>query len=146
MVLGNIKNAEHYYSINPFIREGVEFLLKNIDAPAGRYEIRGEDCFLTIVEGTKRDRSEAKLEVHNRYVDVQFVLKGTETFGYKARVNCEKLSGEFDSTSDIGFFEDAPTTYVDGVEGDMLIFFPADGHAPLVGQGVVRKAILKVRY
>lgn len=146
MILDNIKNAEHYYSINPLIKNGVEFLLSHLDAKPGRYEVVGDDCFLLMVDGTKRPKSEAKLEVHNKYIDVQVVLEGTESFGYKARMSCTELSAEFDTQSDIGFYQDAPTTYVDAVKGDMLIFLPQDGHAPLVGQGSVRKAILKIRY
>lgn len=145
MVLCNIANIERYYALNPLIKAGIDYLNKNLNAPAGRYEVVGDDCFLLMVDGTKRSKSEAKLEVHDKYIDVQVVLDGHESFGYKARKDCAASSGAFDEGSDIGFFEDAPTTYIDAVAGDALIFFPEDGHAPLVGEGKVRKAILKIK-
>lgn len=145
MVLCNIANIERYYALNPLIEAGIDYLSKNLNAPAGRYEVVGDDCFLLMVDGTKRSKSEAKLEVHDKYIDVQVVLDGIESFGYKARKDCAASSGAFDKDSDIGFFEDAPTTYIDAVADDALIFFPEDGHAPLVGEGKVRKAILKIK-
>ncbi|MEG1414520.1 MAG: YhcH/YjgK/YiaL family protein [Mucinivorans sp.] len=145
MVLSNLKNAERYYSINPLFKAGIEFLLKNINAKVGRYPIVGDDCFVMIVDGTKRSKSEAKLEVHDQYIDVQVVLSGSESFGYKSRAACMAPKGEFDTKNDIGFFEDASSSYLDAEQNDMVIFFPEDAHAPLVGSGVVHKAILKIR-
>ncbi|MEG0032668.1 MAG: YhcH/YjgK/YiaL family protein [Mucinivorans sp.] len=145
MILSNIKNAEFYYSLNPFFKLGIDFLRSHLDAPTGRYEIAGDDCFMMIVDGTKREPSEAKLEVHNKYIDIQVVLSGNETFGYRDRAACLVATGEFDVSSDIGFFDDQPSSYLDCLAGDMVIFFPADAHAPLVGQGSVHKVIIKVR-
>lgn len=145
MVLGNLKDVKNYYSLNPLFEKAIDFLSENMDALPGRYEIQGEDCFMMIVETEKRDKSQCRLEVHNTYIDIQVILSGSEGFGYKSRENCLASSGDFDSDKDIGFFSDTPTTYVEAVKGDFVIFFPHDGHAPLVGEGSVRKAIIKIR-
>lgn len=145
MVLGNLSDVKNYYSLNPLFEMAIDFLLKNMDAAPGRYEIQGDDCFVMIVETEKRDKSKCRLEVHNTYIDIQVILNESEGFGYKSRVNCATPSGDFDTTKDIGFFDDVPTTYVEAVQGDFVIFFPHDGHAPLVGEGPVRKAIIKIR-
>ncbi|MDE6624595.1 MAG: YhcH/YjgK/YiaL family protein, partial [Alistipes sp.] len=51
----------------------------------------------------------------------------------------------FNAEKDIQFFEDVPQTYYTLRPGQFTILFPEDGHAPMVGEGVVRKIIFKVR-
>ena len=145
MILGTLADAERYFALNPLFREGIEYVRAHADAPVGKYEIRGEDCFVMFVEATKRPISEAKLEVHDRYIDVQVVLEGKEGFGWKPRVECVRPVGAFNTEKDILLFDDAYEGVVEAKSGEMVIFFPEDGHAPLVGEGPVRKAIIKVK-
>ena len=42
------------------------------------------------------------------------------------------------------FFNDAPSTYFTILPGEFAIFFPGDGHAPLIGEGETKKIIIKV--
>ena len=53
--------------------------------------------------------------------------------------------GEFDAAKDILFFDDVPQTYYTLRPGQFTVLFPEDGHAPMVGEGTVRKIIVKVR-
>jgi len=53
--------------------------------------------------------------------------------------------GAFNAEKDIQFFEDEPQTYYTMRPGQFSVLFPEDGHAPMVGEGVVRKVIVKVR-
>lgn len=46
---------------------------------------------------------------------------------------------------DIRFFDDEPETFYTLRPGQFTIFFPEDGHAPMIGEGNVRKIIVKVR-
>ena len=46
---------------------------------------------------------------------------------------------------DVMFYDDEPSTYFTLDEGEIGIFFPQDAHAPLVGDGRVKKAVVKVK-
>lgn len=145
MVLTTVVDVERYYALNPLFEKGVAYVLAHRDAAVGRYEIEGEDCFVLFVEATKRPQAEAKLEVHDRYIDVQLLLEGREGFGWKPRAACVQPQGVFNQQNDILLFDDPYDRVVEASAGELVIFFPEDGHAPLVGEGTVRKAIIKVK-
>ena len=127
MIVDSLKNAALYYSVNPRLERAFEYL-KRVD--------------LSTLEPGK---AEAKLEVHNDYLDVQVVLRGTEGFGWSERVDLKQPKETFNAEKDIQFFDDEPQTYYYLRPGQFTILLPEDGHAPLVGEGPIRKAILKVK-
>lgn len=145
MIFDSLDNAAKYANLHPRFAMAIDFLQNK--APfldLGRYELDGENLYVTIVEVDLRSQNEAKLEVHDRYVDVQAVLKGSETYGYAVRENCSNPIGQMDEQKDILFFEDPKQTLFTVNKGQMMIFYPSDAHAPLIGNGKVVKAIAKV--
>jgi len=147
MIVDSLKNSALYYGVNPRLEKAFAYL-KTIDletvAP-GKYEIDGKEIFLNVVERDLKTRQEAKLEVHNDYLDVQIVLRGEESFGWSERCSLKQPKEAFNTEKDIQFFEDVPQTYYTLRPGQFTILLPKDGHAPLVGEGPIRKAILKVK-
>lgn len=89
--------------------------------------------------------ADAKLEIHDEYIDIQVVVSGLESFGWSERADVRLPLGDFDSGKDIRFFDDAPQTYYTLKPGQFTIFMPDDAHAPMVGEGRVKKLIVKVR-
>ena len=53
--------------------------------------------------------------------------------------------GAFDVQKDIRFYDDVPQTYYEVTPGQFTLLFPEDAHAPMVGEGTIRKVIVKVR-
>ena len=100
-------------------------------------------AYPTIGERTKP--ADAALEVHDRYIDIQIVLSGREGFGWKDRSRCAAPRGAMNTEKDVMFYDDEPSTYFTLGEGEIGIFFPQDAHAPLVGDGRVKKAVVKVK-
>ena len=45
---------------------------------------------------------------------------------------------------DIAFYIDKPTAYTKIYPGQFAIYFPEDGHAPGIGQGNIRKVVIKI--
>jgi len=86
----------------------------------------------------------AKLEAHRKYIDIQLVLEGDETMGWKPLADCLNPVSEHSMEKDIRFFHDAPASWIAVPPDHFCIFFPEDAHAPLVGKGQVRKVIFKV--
>ncbi len=146
MIFDSLKNAHLYYGVNPRLEQAFDYL-KGIDLMTiqpGKYIIDGDNIFLNIVERDLKTKQEAKLEVHNRYIDVQIVIKGCESFGWSQRDDMKQPQAEFDSQKDIQFFDDEPQTYYQLKPGQFTILLPEDSHAPLVGEGFIKKAIIKV--
>ena len=79
-------------------------------------------------------------------IDLQIPLTAAETYGYADVTQADKAG--FDATQDIGFLPSvAPAGYVTCQPGMFAIFFPQDGHAPMItDDGVVfKKAIFKIK-
>jgi YhcH/YjgK/YiaL family protein len=94
--------------------------------------------------GEGRGRPNAKLEAHRRYADIQITVRGTEEIGYKPTAGCTEPEAPFDENKDAILFRDAPEVWTPLAEGMFAVYFPEDAHAPMAGQGSVRKAVIKV--
>lgn len=147
MILDTLKNRELYYTLSPRLRRAFEWLEQTDVATlaVGRHDIDGDDIFVNVSELDLRPRSAAALEVHNEYIDIQVVFGGIEEFGWSPRSAVKLPREEFDSNKDIQFFEDIPQTFYTVREGEFTILMPEDAHAPMLGEGHVRKLIFKVR-
>ena len=96
-------------------------------------------------EHNLKSKDMAKLEIHNTYADIQLIIDGVESFGWADRQGCDNPIEDFNTKNDIQFFNDIPTTYVTLKSNEFVIFLPTDAHAPLIGEGVIRKCIIKVK-
>lgn len=146
MIFDTLANAARYTPLHELFPRAFEFL-RDTDLMAlapGRYPIEGESLFAIIEATSGRRREEAKLECHRRYIDIQFVLEGSDEMGWKALSDCREPLADYAAEKDIQFFRDAPASWVITPPGAFCIFFPEDAHAPLVGIGDIRKVILKV--
>lgn len=147
MILDSLGNAALYYSLHPLFKQAFEYL-KSVDfskIEVGRIEIKGTDIFLMISDSDLKKEVSAELEVHNNYIDIQVPVSKSETFGWKARRELENAKGAFDTEKDIQFFEDSKTTLSTVVPGNFIVFFPEDAHAPCIGEGVIRKIVMKIK-
>lgn len=147
MILDHIDNAAIYAGILPGLKRAVKFIKENEASIApGKYILDEDRLFVMLVETDLKTPEAAALEVHNRYVDVQVVLSEQcqESYGWAQRSLCTAPRGEFDPEGDFLLFDDAPEKIITLQHHEMIIFFPSDSHAPLIGQGKIRKAIIKI--
>lgn len=99
---------------------------------------------MSIDEREGRTGHTAHLEAHRRYIDIQYTIEGPEEIDWSPRASCVVPAGPFDSERDIMFFQDRPGTWFEVPPGRFAIFFPEDAHAPLGGQGPLKKAVVKI--
>lgn len=148
MILDSLKNAALYYGVNPRMKRAFE-LIASTDwtrMEPGIHELDGRDIYVNVMERELKTREAAKLEVHDAYIDIQVLVRGREeSFGWSERRELKKPQGEFDKENDIQLFDDVPQTYYTLRPGQFTVLLPEDGHAPMVGEGAVRKIIVKVR-
>jgi YhcH/YjgK/YiaL family protein len=111
----------------------------------GRHDVDGDRVFALVQEYTTRKPEECVWEAHRMYIDVQYVVRGTERMGY-ANIADAREREAYDSARDVAFFEPG-TDYVTVREGMFAIFGPEDVHSPCGAAGQpapVRKIIVKV--
>ena len=85
------------------------------------------------------------MEAHKEYLDIQIPLDVPETMGIKATADCKIVKSAYNDEKDIMFFEDKPANFITIYPGEFIILYPEDAHAPLIGEGKVRKLVIKVK-
>ncbi len=147
MIKDNRRNADRYRGLHPGIDEALRLMAEGTveGRKPGRHDIRGEELFLLIQE--YETRSGGRLEVHDRYIDVQLMMEGVEDLAHADRAACQ-ADGLFDTASDIGFLHGSGDRFTLR-SGEFAVFFPEDAHAPGIAHGAasgrVRKAVFKIR-
>jgi YhcH/YjgK/YiaL family protein len=146
MILDHLDNVRRYAALHPGFGPALEYLAAaDWSAIAlGRHEIDGERLFVLVARDQGRTRHGARLEAHRRYIDMQYVIEGVDTMGWRSLATCTAVQTPYDAERDIGFFADQPTSWFDVPTGALAIFFPDDAHAPLAGAGRPHKAVVKV--
>lgn len=132
---------------NPYYAKAIEYIQTH-DLNAlenGKHFIDGENLFVNIVDSNMKTPEQARLEVHDKYIDIQIPLSKEETFGITPRSECRFPDGEMNVEKDILFYKDPVTETVTAAPGEVVTFAPDTAHAPLIGEGVIHKAIFKVR-
>lgn len=148
MILDSLKNSGLYTTLNPRLERAFERIAATDwkTVGPGIHELDGRDIFVNVMDIDLKTKAEAKLEIHDAYIDIQVLVTGTaEAFGWSDRAELRKPLDAFDVQKDIQFFDDVPQTYYTLRPGQFTMLFPGDAHAPMVGEGRVRKIIVKVR-
>jgi YhcH/YjgK/YiaL family protein len=142
MIVADIKDAERYAALHPGFAAAFAFLKER--RGEGKYALKGEDIFAIVSDCKGRGKKASPLEVHRRYIDIQYIQKGTDTIGWKPLGCCHRETASFDQAKDIGFFADEPESWLELAAGEFAVFFPEDAHAPLAGAGEVSKIVVKI--
>lgn len=144
MVIDKIENLEKYASLNPLFAQAVEFL-KTTDLnahEAGKVKLQGDELVVNFAQARPKTKEEAKLETHNRFIDIQIPLDGVELMGYTPRADLPEA--EYNAEKDVTFYPGLAESYLTVKPGMFAIFFPEDGHAPGVTPDAIKKVIVKV--
>ena len=112
--------------------------------PPGRHEIDGPRLYAVVIRGQGRGKDRVKLEVHHRYIDIQYSVMNSDLIGWKATGDCRNPEQPFNEEKDLQLFLDAPDSWVTTPAGCFGIFFPEDAHAPQAAEGAIHKVVVKV--
>lgn len=131
---------------NKYYQQALQYIADTdlSELESGKHLIDGENLFVNIVDSQMKTPEQARLEVHDRYIDIQVPLSGPESFGVKPRGECREPDGAFNDEKDILFYDDKDWTTVTVQVGEAITFDPDTAHAPLIGEGTIHKAIFKV--
>ena len=146
MILDRLDKADRYLPLHLDFAPAIAFLrTRPLDRlPLQRIEVSGDSLYAMVSKNSGRKAADVRLEAHRKYIDIQYVIAGTEQMGWKSHTRCEKRETEYDGAKDFELFSDAPDTYVTVHPGTLVIFFPDDAHAPGIGTGEIHKVVIKV--
>ncbi len=147
MVLDKLANASRYTCMHPLFAQAFKFLHETNLATikTGMHEIEGKKLFAIVSEAAGVTKDEYKLEVHRKYIDIQYVISGTDHMGWKDLARCAEPNDTYTEERDAAFFPDKTDNWFDVPAGSFTIFYPDDAHAAMVtGERVVRKVVLKI--
>ena len=145
MIIDTIENLGKYASLNPLFGKVADYIAQHdlLALEAGKYEIEGKDLFLNRNLSRGKTKEEARIESHDRMIDIQIPLNVPEAMGYTPRKELPEC--EYNDVKDITFYPGLAKEYVTIYPGQFVIFFPQDGHAPCVSEVEIEKAIFKVK-
>ena len=147
MIQSHLMDSARYEALHPHFKQVFDYIKANdlSKVPAGRIELEGSNLFINVVDTELIPATSAKLEAHRKYIDIQLLLCGpAEVFGWSEKKDCLTPETDFDEAKDIQLFTDIPQCFYTVAEGQFSILFPEDGHAPMLGEGHVKKCIFKI--
>ncbi|WP_087112770.1 YhcH/YjgK/YiaL family protein [Parendozoicomonas haliclonae] len=113
----------------------------------GHYSVDGDDVFYFIVNDHTQLLAERKSECHKKYIDVQIVLDGEESFGYSLQP-FNSLAEDYLQEKDLAFSEDiVDEKFVTVSAGEFVVFDTMQPHRPLVAPdqpAPIKKAVIKI--
>jgi biofilm protein TabA len=147
VIIDRLQNPSVITALPSRLKQAVQYLQTTNLAvlPVGRHNLDGDRLFVLVQEYTTRSPGECKWEAHRMYIDVQYLVRGTERMGFSNIAQATEQE-PYDAARDVAFFQPGED-YVTVREGMLAIFGPEDVHAPCGAVGhpsAVRKIIIKV--
>ena len=146
MIIDSLENLGKYVSVHPLFAKAFDWINSQDLATleVGKYEIdENLKAAISNKEGVTPDA--AKFECHNNWIDIQVCISEREKMGWSARSLCTQAAGEYNAEKDVLFFNDKPGMYFELQANQFAVFFPEDVHAPMIGEGQIKKLVIKVK-
>jgi YhcH/YjgK/YiaL family protein len=113
-----------------------------------RYDIDGDNLYAPVSEYVTKNIEDAKFEAHQKYIDIQYIISGTEQMSVAPMSMKKDVTTPYDSTKDVGFMTVTKSSDYKATPANFFIFFPSDIHRPSVKVGEnskVKKIVVKVK-
>lgn len=145
MIYDDLTQAECYRHIKPGIAKAFDYLRANdfSQIENGKYELDGPGVYALVQRYQTRPLAVAVWESHRRYIDVQFVFRGEERFGYVPLSQAPAITQPYQEPTDVQLYAPGLLT-VPLKAGQFAVFFPQDIHAPCLAENDVLTEIIKV--
>lgn len=132
MILDTLANHAQYAAISPRFARAFAFLQQlPADAAIGRHEIDGEEIFAFVQKHQTKPVAEKLMEVHRKYIDIQYMVKGREIILWAPLADLKECTMAFDPAADAALYKCIPAMVpIPVLPGQFALLFPEDGHAP----------------
>ena len=151
MIFDEIKNWK-FYHFSPGMAKAFEFL-ENMpaDIENGKHEIDGTKIYANVMSYDTLVPLPDKLEVHRKYIDLQFAISGREVIAYTPANTLPVLTPyvDADDYSFLAMPHGHDPLFIETRPGNFAIFFPQDAHMGRIaskhlGPHVIRKVVVKI--
>ena len=125
--------------------------LKSNDLPTlelKRYDLDGDNLYAMVSAYMTKNPEDAKFEAHRQYIDIQYVVSGSELIGIAPRASQDSILQPYDATKDIELLSVKQGMTVRATPDRFFMFFPEDAHMPGLKaetNAPVRKVVVKIR-
>jgi uncharacterized protein, YhcH/YjgK/YiaL family len=150
MILDVLENSKNYVGFDSKLVKALGFLKENdlANFPAGKYPIDGDNIFALVQEYTTKPLEQCKFEAHKKFIDIQYIVKGTEIMGWAPESSLETAQ-DYNPDKDIAFYS-VPENWTAAKLTDkhFAVFFPEDGHMPCIASESskeVKKVVVKIK-
>jgi len=142
MILDHINNINLYTNIDSNLALGLKYIQETdfTKLEKGNYTIKGKEIFAILQSYNSKPESECRLEAHEKYVDIQYIIRGEEYIGVSPLNNQSILEDLPDN--DVTFYKGVGEK-IKVSENHFAVFFQTDVHAPCI-QIEKSKEVLKV--
>lgn len=126
-------NRSRYLQMHPRFSAAFSALEAAAARPfvAGRHDVLGNELFLVALDYATKPQEEGTIEGHRSFVDIMYILEGEERIDYMPIRDIAHVVKEYEAEGDYYLAELNPAASgIRASAGDVLIFFPEDGHAP----------------
>lgn len=147
MILDKLENLGNY-ELGENFRVAESFLRQNdlMSLPACKIKLKEGDVIVNIQDFEGKEESACRMEAHRDFCDIQIVMNGEETMGWKPQEDCREVTTPYNEDKDVEFYADKADAKFKVGPRQFAIFFPADAHQPGIAPGQkYRKIIVKVR-
>lgn len=150
MIFGHISQYKQF-ALHPALQKGLNFLattdFDNLEL--GVVEIEGRQIYAQILDVETKPKHDILPEVHQKYIDIQYLHRGNEYIGYAPDFGHYEIEKELLKERDIIFYKDniKYESNLHMAPGCFAIFFPADIHRPACIDDkptIIRKIVVKI--
>lgn len=148
MIVDKIEHSHFYSGLHPLFARAFDFLSRPDLAtlPDEKIVLDGTALFALPQSYITKPLHEGQLETHQQYIDIQYVVSGTECIGY-APSSEQEVTQPYNAASDVAFYC-GESSAIKVSSGMFAIFYPHDLHLPgryLEASEQVKKIVIKVR-
>lgn len=146
MIYDTFQNASRYRGLSPRFARAFDYLLQTdiVAQPDGRVDLIPGEVWATIMRKPARTAAVAQFEYHRRYADIQCCVEGSEQMGWHPDLAGLQEAKAYDGEKEAGMMHGPIRDFVPLHAGRFAIFFPNEPHAPMIGEGMLTKVVLKV--
>ena len=149
MIFSSIHSKDDVTNYPEAIQTAIKYLKENdfVSMETGVYEIQGKDIYAQVFDAQTEPVEKKRPEVHEKYVDVQFLASGRERLGFAPDMGKCEVDERIDERDLIFYKEVENEGFIEATPGCYCIFFPNDVHRPAVMADeamTVRKVVVKV--
>lgn len=149
MIFSSIYSRDDFSNYSDAIKRAINYLKDNdfINMEPGVYEIEGKKMYAQVFDTETGAKETKKPEVHEKFLDVQFLASGEEKLGFTPDTGKYEVVEKYEERDLIFYKEVENEGFITATPGCFCVFFPFDVHRPAVCVNEVmkiRKVVIKV--